>query len=92
MYILNDAINALDPALDKKTEPTLVLNLINELTGRKETEFRKEATFGYQTTETIDNRTAPITRLEYRAALVGYDILTCKRSVEASWLTFQIEG
>lgn len=72
MSILKDAIEKLDPAPDKKTQLTLALNLISELSENKANEFANEVNESYRTAGTNENRTAPITTVvathsEYRA-------------------------
>ena len=72
MAVLADAIKALDPAPDKKTQLTLALNLLSELSESKVEEFASSVEESYRTAGTIENRTAPITMVianhsEYRA-------------------------
>lgn len=72
MAVLKDAIKALDPAPDKKTELTLALNLLSELSESKVDAFKDDVATSYRTAGTIENRTAPITLVvashsEYRA-------------------------
>lgn len=72
MAVLADAIKAIDPAPDKKTQLTLCLNLLSELAENKVTDFENEVAESYRTAGTAENRTAPITMViashsEYRA-------------------------
>ena len=72
MSILKDAINALDPAPDKKTELTLALSLISELAENKSIEFERRVEESLRTAGTVENRTIPVTEIiakhrEYRA-------------------------
>jgi hypothetical protein len=72
MAILSDAIHALDPAPDKKTQLTLSLNLISELAEGKVKEFANEVENNHRTAGTTENRTIPISFVvaqhsEYRA-------------------------
>lgn len=72
MSILSDAIKALDPTPNKKTELTLALGLLTELSESKVRQFTEDVATSYRTAGTNENRTAPITTVvgshsEYRA-------------------------
>jgi hypothetical protein len=70
--ILKQAIESLDPSKDKKTELTLALQLLSELSKSKVDQFAEDVKTSYRTAGTGENRTAPITLVigshsEYRA-------------------------
>lgn len=72
MAVLQEAIKALDPSPDKKTELTLALQLITELSRGKADQFKEDVATSYRTANTVENRTAPISLVvsehaEYRA-------------------------
>lgn len=72
MAVLKDAIKALDPAPNTKTELTLALELISSLAKSKTASFEEAVATSYRTAGTGENRTAPITLVvashaEYRA-------------------------
>lgn len=72
MALLKDAIKALDPVQDKKTELTLALSLITELAENKAAEFEKRVQETLRTAGSVENRTIPVTEIiashrEYRA-------------------------
>ncbi|MGB3763378.1 MAG: hypothetical protein WA966_09150 [Ornithinimicrobium sp.] len=72
MSVLREAIKVLDPAPDKRTELTLALELITELSSSKADMFEESVNQSYPTAGTVENRTAPITLViashkEYRA-------------------------
>ena len=54
MAILRDAINALDPAPDKKKQLTLSLNLVSELSASKADQFEQEVKASYRTAGTVE--------------------------------------
>ena len=72
MAFLRNAINNLDPKKDKKTELTLALNLLTELSESKVREFEREIIADYRLAGTNESFTIPIkasiaTQSEYRA-------------------------
>lgn len=72
MSILKDAINALDPAPDKKKEITLLLSLLSEACEQKVKEFSTNIEEELRTAGNGENRTVPVTEIlarhkEYRA-------------------------
>ncbi|MEM7482499.1 MAG: hypothetical protein AAF481_15090 [Acidobacteriota bacterium] len=72
MSILSDAVEALDPTPDRKTELTLALNLLTELAKSNVKAFEAEVDLSHRTAGTPENKTAPITTVvarhsEYRA-------------------------
>lgn len=72
MAVLADAIKAVDPAPDKKSELTLAVSLLSELSESKVNQFKGEVLESYRTAGTPENRTAPIelvvaSHSEYRA-------------------------
>jgi hypothetical protein len=72
MAVLKNAIKSLDPAPDKKTELTLLLNLLSELCEQKVTEFTMKIDHDLRTAGSEENRSIPITEIlakhtEYRA-------------------------
>ncbi|MCA1408637.1 hypothetical protein I6F26_29955 [Ensifer sp. IC3342] len=72
MAVLKNAINALDPAPDKKKEITLLLNLLSELCEQKVVEFKQSVEQDLRTAGDKENRTIPVTEVlarhnEYRA-------------------------
>ncbi|WP_164118660.1 hypothetical protein [Sphingorhabdus sp. Alg239-R122] len=72
MAILKNAINALDPAPDRKKELTLLLSLLSELCEQKVTEFTNAIEEDIRTAGTAENRSIPVSEIlakhtEYRA-------------------------
>lgn len=72
MAVLRKAIEALDPAPDKKKQLTLALSLLSELCEQKVNEFTKGIETNLRTAGTNENRTIPVTEIlanhtEYRA-------------------------
>ncbi|AFD28211.1 hypothetical protein [Deinococcus gobiensis] len=72
MAPLKKAIEALDPAPDKKNQLTLALNLLSELSEQKVAQFTEKIESDLRTAGTIENRTVPVTEIlanhsEYRA-------------------------
>lgn len=72
MAILKNAINALDPAPDKKSQITLLLALLSELCEQKVVQFTETIETELRTAGTIENKTIPVTEIlakhkEYRA-------------------------
>lgn len=63
MSFLKTAIDALDPAPDKKTELTLALNLLFELAEQKNSSFKQLINDNLRTAGTGDNRSIPITEI-----------------------------
>lgn len=63
MSVLKAAINALDPAPDKRTELTLALNLLYELAQERSDRFAQEIRDDLRTAGTGDNRSIPITEI-----------------------------
>lgn len=60
MAFLKNAINALDPAPDKKTELTLALNLLFELAQQKNDSFQNAIKENLRTAGTENNRSVPV--------------------------------
>lgn len=72
MAFLKTAIEALDPSKDKKTQITLLLNLLSEMCEQKVNEFSKSIEEEFRTAGNGENRTIPVTEIlarhrEYRA-------------------------
>lgn len=72
MAFLKNAINALDPAPDKKKELTLTLSLLSELCEQKVKEFTSTIENELRIAGTGENKTIPVTEIlarhkEYRA-------------------------
>lgn len=72
MSVLKNAINALDPAPDKKTELTLALSLLSELCEQKVREFSSAIENELRVAGTVESKTIPVTEIlarhkEYRA-------------------------
>jgi len=72
MAFLKDAIEALDPAPNKKSELTLSLNLISEMAENKVKDFDNYISEEIRTAGNGENRTIPVTEIlsrhsEYRA-------------------------
>lgn len=72
MAPLKAAINALDPAPDKKSELTLALNLLSELCQQKVDAYAAAIDSELRTAGSVENKTIPITEIlashkEYRA-------------------------
>ena len=72
MAVLKNAIEALDPAPDKKTQITLALSLLSELCEQKVSQFTQQIESELRTAGTTENRTIPVTEIlathtEYRA-------------------------
>lgn len=72
MAVLKNAINALDPAPDKKSQLTLLLALLSELCEQKVVQFTEAIETDLRTAGTVENKTIPVTEIlakhkEYRA-------------------------
>lgn len=72
MSVLKNAINALDPAPDKKKDITLLLSLLSELCEQKVREFTVSIETELRIAGTGENKTVPVTEVlarhkEYRA-------------------------
>ena len=72
MSVLKNAINALDPAPEKKSQLTLLLSLLSELCEQKVSGFTEAIELDLRTAGTAENRTIPVTQIlanhkEYRA-------------------------
>lgn len=96
MSILRDAINAADPAPDRKKELTLALNLISELAEQKVTEFGMAIRDSLRTAGNPENRTIPVTEIlashsEYRA-YVKADVSKIATEVSAAIKKFVSGG
>lgn len=63
MSFLKNAIDALDPAPNKKTEITLALQTLFELAEQKTTLFKRDLELNLRTAGTPDNQTIPITQI-----------------------------
>jgi len=63
MSFLKNAIEALDPAPNKKTELTLALQVLFELAEQKSTLFKRDLELNLRTAGTPDNQTIPITQI-----------------------------
>lgn len=72
MAVLKKAIEALDPAPDKKKQLTLALSLLSELCEQKVSQFTEAIESNLRTAGTVENRSVPVTEIlathtEYRA-------------------------
>ncbi|MBK9107347.1 MAG: hypothetical protein IPM92_02930 [Saprospiraceae bacterium] len=72
MAILKNAINALDPAPDRKKDITLLLSLLSELCEQKVKDFSSSIENELRIAGTGENKTIPVTEIlarhkEYRA-------------------------
>lgn len=72
MAVLKKAIEALDPAPDKKKDITLLLSLLSELCEQRVDKFVKSIEENLRTAGNAENRTVPVTEIlarhkEYRA-------------------------
>ena len=63
MSVLKNAIEALDPAPNKKTELTLALQCLFELAEQKTQLFKHELQQNLRTAGTPDNQTIPVTQI-----------------------------
>jgi hypothetical protein len=63
MSFLKNAIEALDPAPNKKTELTLALQVLFELAEQKSTLFKRDLELNLRTAGTPDNQTIPVTQI-----------------------------
>lgn len=96
MSVLADAIKAIDPTPDKKTELTLALGLLSELSESKVRQFQEDVATSYRTAGTNENRSAPITTIvgthsEYRA-FVQQDVSKIATEVSAAIKKFVSGG
>lgn len=63
MSFLKNAIEALDPTPNKKTELTLALQVLFELAEQKTTLFKRDLELNLRTAGTPDNQTIPVTQI-----------------------------
>lgn len=63
MSFLKNAIEALDPAPNKKSELTLALSVLFELAEQKAELFKRDLELDLRTAGTADNRTIPVTQI-----------------------------
>jgi len=63
MAVLKKAIEALDPAPDKKKDITLLLSLLSELCEQRVDRFVKSIEEDLRTAGNAENRTVPVTEI-----------------------------